>query len=233
MAVPTSQGNATASEVRERFPAPPKDLLSILRTFVETQERRVNLWKEYDEVMEGHLKALIDEKNNGPSQEGAVASDPSTTNINGSQTGASADASHPHSHSAHADSPGLPLSDPSLLTRVIGLVTSGLLDCAHETRTIALELASPTTCTTPREDLSRLVGQVQDGENEVLRKVVRRDQLRRMASIDNTDEQDEAGDSSEEVEKLRVEIEQVRRGKIQELLGELRAEMTDLELGED
>lgn len=280
-------GDSGASSAAERFPAPPRDVLSILRTFLETQQRRVGLWNEYEEAMEGHLRAVRAEKDQIAAVSDGSATGASLTNGHAETTAsspmdhppASDSGSHPappHSHehgSSHYDSTPLPLSDPGLLARIISLVTSGLLDCAHETRTIALELGSPSTAPEatsassaptangdhpgsngsigssssnvgpapfgPRPDLARTIGKIQDLENSVLRKIVRRDQLRRgwvappTASEDATQgsRSQSKEEEEEEVQELGAEIERLRKEEIAELMTEVRGEMADLQLG--
>lgn len=274
----TINGDSAAGSTAERFPAPPRDVLSILRTFLETQQRRVGLWNEYEEAMEGHLRAVKAEKEQGTTVNGGSTAEmslanghaehgasSSTDHEGASHEGAQTAHSHSHAHgSSHYDSTPLPLSDPGLLARIISLVTSGLLDCAHETRTIALELSSPTssaegaaaassssvptaTATAPasapfdpRPDLARTIGRIQDLENTVLRKIVRRDQLRRGWVAPSAVGEDVTTDSTAshskeeeeaEVQELDAEIERLRKEEIAELMTEVRGEMADLQLG--
>ncbi|PWN23452.1 hypothetical protein BCV69DRAFT_119924 [Microstroma glucosiphilum] len=259
----TINGDSDASSSSVRFPAPPKDVLSILRTFLETQQRRVGLWNEYEEAMEGHLRAVKAEKDQATSgANGAPTRGPLTNgHIESTATSSTEHHSESHAHgSSHYDSTPLPLSDPALLARIISLVTSGLLDCAHETRTIALELGSPSSAAEgtaasptppssnaaasapfePRPDLARTIGKIQDLENSVLRKIVRRDQLRRgwvappAAGEDaTTDSAASQGKEEEEAEvkELDADIERLRKEDIAELMTEVRGEMADLQLG--
>lgn len=245
----------------ERFPEPPRSLLTILRTFMDTQQRRVNLWNEYDEAMEGHIKANADTASTNGSQhaeqqttESVPANDASATSPHEPQSHHehSANGGCAHTGSGHYQSTPLPLSNPDLMTRIISLVTSGLLDCAHETRAIALELASPTSQTeagsdqateAPSDDgtaadrarLSLLVNSVQDCENVVLRSIVQRDQARvravRPAGETAPAANGDTADDATLVAELDEKIRDLRQGRIAELMEELRGEMADLELG--
>ncbi|CAO1629372.1 unnamed protein product [Parajaminaea phylloscopi] len=292
---PAPNGVASATASRERFPEPPKDLLSVLQTFMETQQRRVSHWKEYDEAIEEHLKHVTKERVEAGTRTGteteteaeaetATESEqdrplPSTTDADHQSNGIG-NSSHAHSHGhphSHYDSTRLPLDD-ELMSRIISLVTSGLLDCGHETRAIAVELAHNTAWQQQQQDtssasvsalppspssssstptpsrareMSRLVGQVQDRENEVLRKVVQRDQLRRVRarrSVQQRQQQqqqqrqvegdnsvaqpiDADDDDDERIEALDTDIAELRAGPIAELLEEIRAEMAELAAG--
>ncbi|PWN30016.1 hypothetical protein BDZ90DRAFT_229053 [Jaminaea rosea] len=222
----------------ERFPPPPKDLLSVLKTFMATQDRRVSLWKEYEEAMEGHLKAKQEQKERGVDLNEDEAAAPTTN-------GHHANGDHaPVSGEGHYATTTVPLSSDNLISRIVSLVTTGLLDCAHETRSLSLELRHNESFARP--DLARMVDGVQEAENEVLRKVVKRDQVRRVLVTQGDEEarkvlagptngQDEVGgpgegNSVEEgIASLTAGIEELRKGRIAELLVEVRAEMTDLQ----
>ncbi|CAO1621008.1 unnamed protein product [Sympodiomycopsis kandeliae] len=202
---PTDGTDPGSSATRDRFPAPPKSLLTILETFMETQERRVNLWKEYQEAMEGHLN-----HSEVP---------PPASNV---------DSEHYNSDENHKVS----LQDSNLMTRIISLVTSGLLDCSHETRTIALQLKDHSESeSTDQEDkalslrLSGIINKVQDTENEILKAIVRRDTIRRVAKGEQRilNSEQEA-----EVQEIDDTVKQLREEKVQEYVDDIRAEMTDL-----
>lgn len=285
------QSSIAAASERARFPEPPKDVLSVLKTFMEVQERRVQHWKEYQEAIDGHLASGSSEQQQNDALEPSVDGDAEVVErqVNGhghghaqSEDPSIADPAAPghirspnHSHYA-SSSVSVPLADPNLMNRIISLVTSGLIDCGHETRTIALTLkdaggggeASSSSSsqraensngdgdirespTSPlyRPDLARIIDSIQDCENQVLRSIVRRDQLRRGWKA--TEEQDRASSShanasrgaddqgeerqkreaeEEEVERVEVEIKGLREEKVAGLLEELRGEMTDLTL---
>lgn len=269
--------SATGATRSERFPDPPHNALSVLKTFMETQQRRVNHWKEYDEAIEEHLKQVVQppRRPSGTADLGELQSasgreaEPAVEGQGeDAQQGSNArplvnrhDGQHRHAHS-HYESTPQPLDD-ELVARVISLVTSGLLDCGHETRAIELELTHSANLQPDGAPLGRLIGQVQDRENEVLRKVVKRDQIRRVraerqkqrrkhqqqhqqqqeggSGTANADRDttaaaaaaDEDDDDEEEVAQILTldeEIRQLREGAVTELLEEIRAEMTDLEL---
>lgn len=211
--------STSTSTTSERFPAPPTDTLSILKTFMETQERRVNLWKEYEEAMEGHLTS----REELPSEEAAAAASTAT---------------HSHDH-GHYDSTGtrVSLQDSDLMTRIISLVTSGLLDCSHETRTIATQLSSNddgdgdgAAAARLRPDLARLIGKIQDTENAVLRAIVKRDTIRRTAK---GEERELTAQEQQEVQELTAQVKTLRDEKIQEYVDDIRAEMTDLQISQE
>lgn len=210
--VHTEDTGATAASgegaTQERFPQPPTDVLTILRTFMDTQQRRVNLWKEYEDAMEAHLSS----RETLPDQE--------------EQT--------PQGTQGHYASEAVSLQDPTLMTRIISLVTSGLLDCSHETRTIALQLnddgsdseSEGQRQSTYRPDMARLIGKIQDTENEVLRCIVKRDTIRRTAK---GEERELSAQEQEEVQESTRLVQRLREEKVQELVDEIRAEMTDLQ----
>ncbi|CAO1621059.1 unnamed protein product [Jaminaea pallidilutea] len=266
------QSSIAAASERARFPEPPKDVLSVLKTFMEVQERRVQHWKEYQEAMDGHLASGSSGQQQNGALEPSVDGDAEAVGpqVNGhahaqSEDPSIADPAAPghirspnHSHYA-SSSVSVPLADPNLMNRIISLVTSGLIDCGHETRTIALTLkdaggggeASSSSPTSPlyRPDLARIIDSIQDCENQVLRSIVRRDQLRRgwkaaeeqerasssragasRGADDQGEERQKREAEEEEVERIEVEIKGLREEKVAGLLEELRGEMTDLTL---
>lgn len=152
---------------------------------------------------------------------------------------------HGHGHGHYASNPESLASD-GLITRIVSLVTSGLLDCAHETRALSLEVRHGSHYGERRAELADQVDAVQEAENDVLRKVVRRDQARKVevergeqvawgvlrARRDvGGDQEEEAGEEqsfAEQIAGLTREIERLRGEVIGEILRELRGEMADL-----
>lgn len=194
----TTPNGTTDTTPRERFPAPPTECLPILQTFMETQQRRVNLWKEYNEAMEGHLSS----RESLPSHE----------------------EQQQQQQDSHYTSDRVSLQDSDLMTRILGLVTSGLLDCSHESRTIALQLNENEN--PGAGQMASLVNRIQDTENVILRQIVKRDTIRRTAKSEG---RQLTSQEEEEVKGLTQEVKQLREEKVQEYVDEIRAEMTDLQ----
>lgn len=121
----------------------------------------------------------------------------------------------------HYHSVELPMTD-EIFNKVLSLVTSGLLDCSHAVRTVETELRTALG----RPDLARLVGRVQDLENAVLRSVVERDQTKRRAKVEGRDL------STEDMLRLDAAIRE-NRAEIQETMGDIGAEMAELQYGSE
>lgn len=122
------------------------------------------------------------------------------------------------------------------MSEILRLVTSSLLDCSHQTRAIQVELETKFH----RKDLGDRVRKVQDLENGLLRKVVERDQVRKVGQLIYRNEQDseagEEGEGGEETDKrereskvkgLQDEIKELKE-EIEEEMSELRAEIAEL-----
>lgn len=183
--------------------AGPSSVREALDEFKEVQSRRVAHWKEYEEAMAHYERtdlpqygkeAQSDDKAHRcgapPSSDGRPASD-------------------------HYRSAALPMTD-AILSKVMSLVTSGLLDCSHCVRTIETELRGNLRSS----QLADLVGNVQDQENKVLRTIVQRDQNKRIGKL-------EGRDMSEDIQQANEEVIVLRRG-IQDLMSEINAELADL-----
>jgi len=177
--------------------------------YQEVQERRVAHWKEYDEALEHYERTNLNVENNNTPEEDEESTS-QTQQIQhrcGPQT---------NSHSSnHYHSVELPMTD-AVFSKILALVTSGLLDCSHSARAIETELKTALQ----RTDLARLVGQVQDQENIVLRKVVERDQNKRIAKIEGRDLNDVIQQSNQQINQARE--------RIQEKMEDIAAEMAEL-----
>lgn len=105
-----------------------------------------------------------------------------------------------------------------VFTKILSLVTSGLLDSSHCVRAVETELRSRFNQST----LAGYVGQVQNLENKVLRCIVERDQSKRTAMVEGRDVDEES---------LRQKDASVReyRQEIQDLMAEINAEVAELQ----
>lgn len=236
-AVPSSQAQAQPAPGSEPHQAQPqahdraperedqgegdeeKSAFTALKAVKSTQEKRVAFWAEYEDALGAHLAVPLSEggESGRGEREGAGARDPDGEGqelANGSVSGHGHDHGHGHSH-GHYDPPPRGLDDV-VMVEVLRLVTQGLLDCSHTLRTLETELRT----TLARPDLARLAGQIQDGENELLRTTVRRDQLRKVARL-------EERDAEEEVRALDGEVKRLRES-IGELMQEVNAEMAEM-----
>lgn len=119
------------------------------------------------------------------------------------------------SHNDHYHSVALPMTD-AIFSKILALVTSGLLDCSHSARAIETELRTALQ----RPDLARMVGQVQDEENVVLRSVVERDQNKRIAKLEGRDLTDVIQQSNQQINQARE--------RIQGSMEDIAAEMAEL-----
>lgn len=187
----------------------------------EVQERRVAHWKEYDEALEHYERTnlnVIESEEVAPGNEEEIESSvhsqqishrcgpqPTSHLTNGSST----------AHNDHYHSVALPMTD-AIFSKILALVTSGLLDCSHSVRAIETELRTALQ----RPDLARMVGHVQDDENKVLRNTVERDQNKRLAKMEGRDLTDVIGQSNEQIKQARE--------RIQESMEEISAEMAEL-----
>jgi len=195
--------------------------LELLKAVKEVQERRVAVWREYDDAFDTFLD---------PS-----SSSSSTTAgpVNGSQN----TASHPHPTTdenlgrgcAGCSTSTIPLTE-DLLAQIMQITTQALIECGHRLRTIQTELAHSTS-----PELARLVDQIQAKENALLRAVVGRDQLRKTtlkpAEAEGGLERDDAGEAEERIREMDEDVKEIR-AEIGELMQEIYAESVELQLAE-
>lgn len=178
-------------------------------------------WKEYDEALEHYERTNLfaDENISVAGQEQASAKHP-VENGGQATTGHRCGSSHVPAASGmgtpgHYHSVALPMSD-AIFSKVLALVTSGLLDCSHSVRAVETEMRT----TLARPDLASLVGQVQGMENGVLRHIVERDQNKRIAKV-------EGRDLSAVITQHDQAVQQ-QRSLIQDVMAEINAEMAEL-----
>ncbi len=237
----------------------PTTLLQALQAFKEAQARRVAHWQEYEEAMKAFFKDA--DLAAGGSSSGGSGSSNTRGPVNGSRNNDAADepsnttaaeAAHAHSHShSHYDPPPRSIDD-GVMTQILRLVTSGLLECSHEVRAIQIELGGPTSSSSStaaaadaagttaetgasstqfnRPDLAKLVGSVQDLENALLRKIVQRDQARRLASLASPSAEADAdgnGSKEAEVRQAQRDIAGIKE-EINEKMQEVNAEIAEL-----
>lgn len=197
--------------------AGPPNVLEAIKAFKDAQEQRVNHWKEYDEAVALYEKdqhqmtstsithpVLEREERSGNVGETAAAAAGERRCRNGASSG-------------HYHTDPLPMTD-DIFAKILSLVTSGLLDSSHSVRTVETELRSRFH----QNALADMVGQVQDLENQVLRKIVQRDQDKRKAVVEGRDTDQEA---------LRQQDAAIRdcRQQIQELITEINAEVAEMQ----
>lgn len=176
-------------------------------------------WKEYDEALEHYERTNLNTENrNDVDEEENPTSTSQTQQVPhrcGPQPGSHASNGTSSSHNDHYHSVALPMTD-EIFSKILSLVTSGLLDCSHSARAIETELRTALQ----RPDLARMVGKVQDHENVVLRNIVERDQNKRIAKLEGRDLTDVIQQSNQQVDQARE--------RIQESMEDIAAEMAEL-----
>lgn len=195
--------------------------LELLKAVKEVQERRVAVWREYDDAFDTFLD---------PSSSSSTTSGP----VNGSQN----TASHPSHTSDESSGRGcagcststVPLSE-DLLAQIMQITTQALIECGHRLRMIQTELAHSTS-----PELARLVDRIQAKENALLRAVVGRDQLRKTtlkpgAEAESEVQRDDAGEAEERIRELDEGVKEIR-AEIGELMQEVYAESVELQLAD-
>lgn len=176
--------------------AGPPTVFEAVKAFQRAQEQRVSHWREYDD---------------------AIALYQHSTNTEGGQASTAAHSPTKGTRSAHYHTEAMPMTD-GVFTKILSLVTSGLLDSSHCVRAVETELRSRFNQST----LAGYVGQVQNLENKVLRCIVERDQSKRTAMVEGRDVDEES---------LRQKDASVReyRQEIQDLMAEINAEVAELQ----
>ncbi|SJX66123.1 uncharacterized protein SRS1_13557 [Sporisorium reilianum f. sp. reilianum] len=197
--------------------------LELLKAVKEVQERRISVWREYDDAFDTFLHPTAPSSAQAP--------------VNGSQNNA-----HPHSTaetsaSEHDSSNGrgcagcssttVPLS-ADLLAQILQITTQALIECGHRLRTIQTELAHSAA-----PSLATLVDRIQTKENALLRSVVQRDQLRKttLMPTEGGAERDDSGEAAERIAQLDETVKEIRV-EIAELMQEVYAESVELQLAE-
>lgn len=181
----------------------PSSVFEAIKAFKDAQEQRVNHWKEYDEAIALYQTSTnADAASTSPLNNGSAA-----TTTNGARL----------TESNHYRTEALPMTD-EIFTKILSLVTSGLLDSSHCVRAVETELRTRFNQVT----IANYIGQVQDLENKVLRSIVERDQSKRTAMVEGRDIDDES---------LRQKDKNVTvyRQEIQELMAEINAEVAELQ----
>lgn len=237
---PANQHSSTGSESEVEQGAP--SVLAALQTFKATQERRVATWSEYEDAIRVHLNTSQSNSSHVESQNDAgerrTKDDEENDQISSSQ--GLQECSHSHGNGASHDHYQSPQSiNNNVMSEILRLVTSSLLDCSHESRVIQTELETKFQ----RKDLSDLVGRIQDLENKLLRNIVERDQIRKIDQLRKEEgqvDEDQEGEGlsleerekkledEKKVEKLEKEIGGIKE-EIEDQMMEIRAELAELE----
>ncbi len=186
--------------------------LELLKAVKEVQERRVAVWREYDDAFDTFLS---------PSSSSSLP-------VNGSQNNPDP---IPTSDSSGRGCAGcstttIPLSE-DLLAQIMQITTQALIECSHRLRSIQTELDHSSA-----PHLARLVDAVQTKENALLRSVVQRDQLRKTTlkpAAGEVERDDEEAKSR--IAQLDGDVKSVR-GEIAELMQEVYAESVELQLAD-
>ena len=225
MPEPTLNGTPTtpANGANGEHDAVPSTPLEMLKAVKEVQERRISVWREYDDAFDTFLNsdtAASNSASNGP--------------VNGSLNNAHASDRHraePTSEAAGQRCAGcststVPLS-ADLLAQILQITTQALIECGHRLRAIQTELAH-----SEAPALAQLVDRIQTKENALLRNVVQRDQLRKTTLRPTEDEEardDEAAKHT--IAQLDASVK-TTRAEIAELMQEVYAESVELQLAQ-
>lgn len=235
---PTTQQSSTGSESEVEQGAP--SILAALQTFKATQERRVSTWSEYEDAIKVHLNTFQSSNSHVESQNDAGERRTKDDDENGQTSQGLQECSHSHGNDGSHDHYQSPQSiNNNVMSEILRLVTSSLLDCSHESRVIQTELETKFQ----RKDLSDLVGRIQDLENKLLRNIVERDQIRKIDQLrkeEGQEDEDQEGEGlsleerekkledEKKVEKLEKEIGGIKE-EIEDQMMEIRAEIAELE----
>ncbi|TKY86063.1 hypothetical protein EX895_004888 [Sporisorium graminicola] len=198
--------------------------LELLKAVREVQERRISVWREYDDAFDTFLN---------PTNSSTIQA-PVNGSHNNSDTHSTAEPSAPGSGPstgrgcAGCSSTTVPLS-ADLLAQILQITTQALIECGHRLRTIQTELAHSDS-----PSLATLVDQIQLKENALLRSVVQRDQLRKTTLKPSEDDEAERDDGEEARAKIAQLDEAVKeiRAEITELMQEVYAESLELQLAD-
>lgn len=209
-----ANGHGMTNDIDSEAPSTPLELLKAVK---EVQERRISVWREYDDAFSTYLNpsSSID---NGP--------------VNGSQNGSSASNADGQTATgigcAGCSTSPIPLSE-DLLAQILQITTQALIECSHRVRAIQTELAHSTV-----PDLAGLVDRIQGKENALLRKVVERDQLRKTTlkpqGRENGAHRVEAG-AQERIKELDRDVQAIR-AEVGELMQEVYAELAELQVAD-
>lgn len=198
--------------------------LELLKAVKEVQERRISVWREYDDAFDTFLGPASSFASPGPVN-GSLNSDSQPSR--GSQ---------PESETANGSrgcsgcsTTTVPLSE-DLLAQILQFTTQALIECGHRLRAIQTELAHSSA-----PNLATLADRIQTKENALLRTVVQRDQLRKTTFKPSEETRDADRDEAEAKERIAELDGQVKetRGEISELMQEVYAESLELQLAED
>lgn len=199
--------------------------LELLKAVKEVQERRISVWREYDDAFDTFLNPSspssagpVNGSLNTDSHPTHTAEVESETTPNGNGRGCSG-----------CSTTTVPLSE-DLLAQILQITTQALIECGHRLRAIQTELSHSTS-----PNLATLADKIQTKENAFLRSVVQRDQLRKTTLMPSQEASDGERDEAEAKERIAELNNQVKetRGEIQELMQEVYAESLELQLAEE
>ncbi|GAC98697.1 protein transporter [Pseudozyma hubeiensis SY62] len=201
---------STAETATDGEPSTP---LSLLRAVTEVQERRISIWREYDDAFDQFLDPAQSSSTSAPAP------------VNGSQNNDSSSTTTNGRGCAGCSTTTVPLSS-RLLAQILQLTTQALIECGHRLRAIQTELSHST-----HPELATLVDRIQSKENALLRNVVQRDQLRKTIykpDSPNDLDRDNNDSQTETLAQLETTIDEIR-SDITELMQDVYAESLDLQ----
>jgi hypothetical protein len=216
MPEPTINGTAHAPGDEASGSTP----FELLRAVKEVQERRISVWREYDDAFDTFLSPT---STSGP--------------VNGSQNPTPT----PIDHEVDAEGSNgvanggrgcagcstatVPLTE-ELLAQILQITTQALIECGHRLRTIQTELAHSSA-----PQLATLADRIQTRENALLRATVQRDQLRKSVLKPNTDSpaQTDEDEARQSIASLDAQVQQTK-ADLADLMQEVYAEIVELQL---
>ncbi|PWZ01522.1 hypothetical protein BCV70DRAFT_198954 [Testicularia cyperi] len=257
----TNGHSADGPEQSSTFSAIGSTPLELLRAVKEVQERRVAVWKEYEDAFELFLhppSSIASGPVNG-SQNGVLINDDiaGSSSIRVESNGAEGDGAE-HNHSASAStsaSVSASTSDPretgrgcgacastssaqaapgissDLMSQILQITTQALIECSHRLRSIQTELQHSSV-----SHLAHIVDAIQSEENSLLRSTVARDQLRQQSSASSSSSSSSSSISDSQAMEKIAELQQDihhARAEIASLMQDVYAESLELAAAQD
>ncbi|SNX83491.1 uncharacterized protein MEPE_02198 [Melanopsichium pennsylvanicum] len=201
--------------------------LELLKAVKEVQERRIAIWREYDDA----FNTFLDPSSSSSSSSFLSNTKPVNGSLNIPFSSSSSSQSVSHSWSIQdqtvenngprcvdCSNTTVPISE-NLLVQILQITTQALIECGHRLRTIQTELNHSSA---PK--LGLLVDKIQINENKLLRCIVHRDQLRKL-----TLNSDQHQHEKSTITQLDQQVNLFRQ-QLSELIQDVYAESVELQL---
>lgn len=222
MPEPTTNGHIGSNGTTEASAS--STPLELLKAVKEVQERRISVWREYDDAFDTFLNPSSTSSSSGPVN-GSLNTDSHPSHPSQST---SSESNTTSGRCSGCSTTPIPLSE-DLLAQIVQITTQALIECSHRLRSIQTELSH-----SPSPNLATLADRIQTKENALLRTIVQRDQLRKTTlkpfQETTNGDRDEA-EAKETIARLDQEVKKTRR-EIAELMQEVYAESLELQLAQ-